>query len=399
MHRVAFLLLWLFVFTIPWQNTVSLEAFGTVSQLVGIVAFVAALLRCASAGRLRKPKATLFLTAAFVMCALLSAAWSADQDTTLVRAQTLIQLLAMFWVVSEVVSDEIDVHNLLWAYVAGAGITVVVTFVQFAAGNGSQDLRYTAAGFNANDQALTLALAIPMACFLIVRRRALWLKCFLLAYVIAAPIAIALTGSRTGVLACCTAFIVSALGLRRMRWSTRLMLAAAVGVCAWCLVAFVPEASWARVSSISAQLDGGDLNQRTGIWAAGLKEFATHPLLGIGAGGYLQVSGRFLGESVVAHNTFVSVLVELGIVGFVIFAAILVKTAGAVWRLAGSERLMWAAVASTWFVGVLASTWETQKSTWLLIALVSVASRSHVLEFVPDRNDEDQIAAQYEFSN
>lgn len=398
MHRLAFLTLWLFVFTIPWQNSFSLQDFGTVSQLVGIIALLAALLRCGSVGRLRKPNVTLLLMAAFAMHALLSATWSLDQDTTLARAQTLVQLLAMFWLVSELVSDESQVHSLLCAYVAGAAVNVMATFTQFATGNASRDLRYTAVGFNANDQALTLALAIPMAFFPIVRMRALWVKGLFLGYLIAAPIAIALSGSRTGVLACCTAFFVSMFGLRRTQWSTRLMLAAALGVCMWCLVAFVPETSWTRLSTISAQLDSGDLNQRTAIWAAGLKEFATHPLLGVGEGAYLQVSGRFLGESFVAHNTFVSVLVELGIVGFVVFAAILVKTAGSVWRLTGSERPMWTAIASTWFVGVLASTWETQKPTWLLIALVSVASRSHVLKFEPDCN-EDQVAAEYEFSS
>ena len=43
MHRLASLMLWVFVFTIPWQNSLSLEAVGTVSQLVGIVAFLIAI--------------------------------------------------------------------------------------------------------------------------------------------------------------------------------------------------------------------------------------------------------------------------------------------------------------------------------------------------------------------
>ncbi len=103
------------------------------------------------------------------------------------------------------------------------------------------------------------------------------------------------------------------------------MLVAALGVCAWCLVAFVPETSWTRISTISAQVDSGDLNQRTAIWAAGLRAFAAHPVLGVGEGAYLQISDRQLGEGFVAHNTFVSVLVELGIVGFLLFAAILQK--------------------------------------------------------------------------
>ena len=398
MHRIAFLMLWVFVFTIPWQNSLSLEAIGTLSQLVGIVAFLVALLRCVSSGHLRRPTGTLLLVGAFGMYALLSAGWSMDPDTSLVKVLTIIELVAMFWLITEVVSDGEQICGLLCAYVAGAAISVMATFVRFAAGRANQDLRYTAAGFNPNDAALTLALAIPMTCFLIGRMRALWTKLLLLAYAIAAPVAIALSGSRTGVLACCAAFVVSALGLRRVRWSWRLMLGVALGICVWCLVAFVPETSWTRISTISAQVDSGDLNQRTAIWAAGLKEFATHPVLGVGEGAYLQVSDRQLGEGFVAHNTFVSVLVELGIVGFLLFAAILQRTVRAVLNLEGSDRLMWAAIGATWFIGVLAATWETQKATWLLLALISVASRVNAREFHLNLT-EDETTANYEFSN
>jgi O-antigen ligase len=398
MQRLAFLMLWIFVFTIPWQNSVSLEAVGTVSQLVGIVAFLVAILSCVSSGHLRRPAGTLLLVGAFGMYALLSAGWSLDPNTTLIKALTIVELVAMFWMISEVVSDEEQIDGLLCAYVAGSAVSVIATFARFVAGTANQDLRYTAAGFNPNDAALTLALAIPMTFFLVVRMRALWAKLLLLAYAIAAPVAIALSGSRTGVLASCAAFLVSAAGLRQIRWSRRLMLVAALAVCAWCLVAFVPETSWTRISTISAQVDSGDLNQRTAIWAAGLKEFAAHPLLGVGEGAYLQISDRQLGEGFVAHNTFVSVLVELGIVGFLLFAAILQKTARAVVNLEGSDRMMWAALGATWFIGVLAATWETQKATWLLIALISVASRINAREFDLHLTDEEMTGG-YEFSN
>ena len=398
MQRLAFLMLWVFVFTIPWQNSLSLEAIGTLSQLVGIVAFLVALFSCVSSGHLRRPAGTLLLVGAFGTYALLSAGWSLDPNITLVKASTIIELVAMFWLITEVVSDDGQICGLLSAYVAGSAINVILTFARFAAGTANQELRYTAAGFNPNDAALTLALAIPMACFLMVRVRALWTKLLLLAYAIAAPVAIALSGSRSGVLACCAAFVVSAVGLRRIRWSKRLILVAALAVCAWCLVAFVPETSWTRISTISAQVDSGDLNQRTGIWAAGLKEFAAHPVLGVGEGAYLQISDRQLGEGFVAHNTFVSVLVELGIIGFLFFAAILQKTARAVWNLDCSDRLMWAAIGTTWFVGVLAATWETQKVTWLLIALISVAARVNAREFDLHLTQEE-MTADYEFSN
>ncbi len=59
---------------------------------------------------------------------------------------------------------------------------------------------------------------------------------------------------------------------------------------------------------------------------------------------------------------------------------------------------MWAAIGATWFVGVLAATWETQKATWLLICLISVAARVNAHEFDLQLTEEE-MTADYEFSD
>ena len=377
MRRLAHITLWLFVFTIPWQNCLPLESVGTVSQAVGVTAFIATVLWCLSAGRILRPGRTLWLTAAFATCALLSAGWSPDPAATLSRVQTIFQLLAMFWLISELVRESAHIDSILIAYVAGATVNAIATFAQFLSGNANQDLRYTATGFNPNDGALTLALAIPLAWFLMMQSRPLWLRLSFFAYLVLAPIAIALSGSRTGALACAAALLFSGFGMRRMRFSRQLMLAGVLGLCVWCAVSIVPETSWSRILTISEQVHSGDLNRRMSVWAAGAKAFLEHPLFGVGEGAYLQVSDKYFGESFVAHNTFISVLVELGIVGFLLFAAILLITATSIRNLQNTSRSMWTALAATWLVGVMAATWETQKPTWLFIALIAAAARVH----------------------
>ena len=398
MRCLAYVTLWIFVFTIPWQNSLPLESVGTISQAVGIVAFLATMLWCFSAGRLLRPSRTLLLTAAFATYALLSAGWSLDPAATLLRVQTILQLLGMFWLISELVTESAHIDNIQIAYVAGASVNVIATFAQFVTGNANQDLRYSAAGFNPNDAALTLALGIPLAWFLAMQSRPLWIRLFLFGYLVFAPIAIALSGSRTGALACATAFLFSCFGMRRMKFSKQLTLAIALGVCAWCALSIVPETSWSRIFTISEQVDSGDLNQRMSVWSAGAKAFVDHPLFGVGEGAYLQVSDKYFGEGFVAHNTFISVLVELGITGFLVFAAILLATARSIRSLLNSSRSMWFAVAATWLVGVLAATWETQKPTWLFIALIAAAARIR-RSSVDVALCQEPLPSRYEFSS
>ena len=43
-RKAAFFLLWLVVFVIPWENGVTIQGFGTITKVVGAVAFGLALL-------------------------------------------------------------------------------------------------------------------------------------------------------------------------------------------------------------------------------------------------------------------------------------------------------------------------------------------------------------------
>ena len=55
---------------------------------------------------------------------------------------------------------------------------------------------------------------------------------------------------------------------------------------------------------------------RVDAWYEGIQMFIAHPLFGIGAGGYSDL------HEITAHNSFVLVLAEMGIIGFTIFLAI-----------------------------------------------------------------------------
>jgi O-antigen ligase len=74
-----------------------------------------------------------------------------------------------------------------------------------------------------------------------------------------------------------------------------------------------------------------------------------------------------------AHDTFLSVLVETGVPGALLFGLLLATVALFAWMLGPSERALWFTMLAVWVAGVSTLTWEQRKPTWLIFGLISTA--------------------------
>jgi O-antigen ligase len=387
--RAAAALLWLLVFSLPLEKGLEFPGLGTISRVIGWAAFGVAVLAAVRRRSLRAPNAALALAAAFTAWSALTWFWSVFRPATASHAATLAQLLAMAWIVWEFCRTRRALFGLMAAYLAGCAASSVWTVVRAALNQQTNYRRFATAGFDPNDLGVTLALALPMALYLTARTRGAgpWLCRAAAALGIAA---ILLTASRTALVAVVAAFLFSALTWRRSTWSNRISSVALLALFALGAARMAPPASRQRLATLPGELAGGTFHNRTRIWKAGVILLERHWALGVGAGAYPDAVAPSLGRSPIpsqpytAHNTFLSVLVETGAAGFLLFGALLLTLAFFAWMMAPWERALWLTSLLVWTVGVSTLTWEHRKPAWLLFALIMA---SWALIFLPGERD------------
>ena len=370
---MTFVLLTLLVFSLPWEKSVVLPGLGTLTRLIGIAAVVSGAWEVARKWDLRAPNIVLVLAAVFVAWSSLTWVWSLDRGATVARAVTYVQLLVMIWMVWQFCRTVTQQRVLLSAYVAGAVVAAVATVIRYAEGTQTYWRRYAAPGFDPNDLGVTLAIAVPMALYLAALHGEHGVYRIAVAAICAAVL---LTASRTALISTFAGFTVV---LWTWRGATHVQRWSGVALAALTLlgaVALAPKESRERIATTATEITRGTLHARTTIWKAGLRSLKQFPLQGAGAGAYPDAVEPYIGvppragHEYVAHNTFLSVLVETGLIGFGLYAVLLVFVALFVWVLPWREAALWSVVLLVWAIGASTLTWEHRKPTWLLAGLV-----------------------------
>jgi O-antigen ligase len=325
-RRISLYLLLIFVFTVPWQNAVAFGGSKTLSSLIGIAALLVALVTCVIEGKAVKPPAFVFAFGALIVWQLATYFWSLDPTSTLVRALTMAQLLAMVWLISELCVSERERLELLQAFVLGCVVVCLVLIQAYLSGQSLAGYRYAPPGFNQNESADIIATGIPMALLVATSHKRGFLRWLNIAYVPLGVFAVILTASRSGFIATCLGLVSVFFALSRVRPVYRLV---------WLVIILAVFASLfyglpvgdnleTNIQRITFSADTGSLETFTGrttIWSAGLGMFAEHPIVGIGSNTFILGLEARGGGYHAAHNIWVQTAAETGIIGLILLVA------------------------------------------------------------------------------
>ncbi len=393
-ERAAWALLCAFVFTIPWEKSVWVPEVGSIARFLGIVAFAAGGVAALRARTLRRLNAALLFAAVFVAWSAATWFWSLDPAATLRRIRTFAELLAMFWLIWDSCRGPRRQRHMMQAYLFGAVAACGIAFWRYLHHEQTYYLRYAASGFDPNDFGLVLAIAVPLALYLALKERS-GLRWMYLAIVPLLLAAILLTASRASLIATFVAFTFSVFAWRAADWTFRTVSLALLAALTLSLVRFAPAPQRNRLATIPSEIARGTLHDRTRIWKSGLKAFRDHVAFGVGSGAYPKAVEPWLGKpqvpgfQYVAHNTFVSVLVECGAAGFLLFMLLVGTLVLYAWSMPTLERWLWLVVGAAWAVGVGTLTWEHYKPTWLMMALIATGWAD---AWRPTRGENDEDA-------
>lgn len=375
----------LIAFAVPSQVLLVLPGAGAVSNVLLPLGMLFCLIGLSGGARAAHPSKAFGWLTAFVAFVGASYFWSADPDITLTRLVTYVQLLVMALVLMTLTTT---LPRRTWAlsgYVGGAGLIVFIVLINFvskSASHGSQIIaRFSAGMANPNRIAGTLLVGMALATWLVTHRsrpRLVWI-----AYLVLAPFAVLLTGSRTGLIGLLLTGTLSLNWLfmgrgQRRRGLLIAMIALAIAV------SFVPETSLERSTDFSGSSYGTrSAELRRGAVTTGLTSMAQTPLLGTGAGTFPLAMEAENQRGMVAHNTFVSIGVELGLTGLSLFLI----AAGTAWHPAiargGTDRWLALTAAVAWMTIAVFASFEDDKVTWFVIAIIAAIAGS-----APDRGDD-----------
>jgi O-antigen ligase len=326
MRKFVFLMLWILVFSIPMINIVFIPGLATATRIIGFGAVFAAVFYVIANKRVKEPSLFILLTAIYILWSLLSYLWSINPGATIGRFVTNIQLFAMVWLIWELCDTQERRNYIVQAFILGAYVSIsdmVFTYIQ-----GQSSLyRMTATNFNANEIANSLALGIPLAWYLILTQKGRILYWINFLYLPLSLFCIILTASRGGMLVAIIGLLVIPLTYFHIEKSTRTKITGFIVVGMIAIILLLPrqldkiERNIERISGTPQALQEGNLNYRQVIWSAGWKVFTENPIIGIGSRGFRYSVEEYLYKVHAPHNAFLSVLVDTGIIGFILFVA------------------------------------------------------------------------------
>jgi O-antigen ligase len=280
-----------------------------------------------------------------------------SNDDNRIWLSTFVQLLISVWLCATIMDEPSKHIHLFVIY------SMIATFsAAYAIANGGiaesflESERSGGLAGAANSAARYFVVGIVMMYYLRLREKRKSLRFLLLIAMGTLLLGTLYTVSRTGLLLLIFAMVLLAFQHFQTQNRGQIVFVTVIGL----LITWVFADNILGVfnSIVPAIRDGSDtVGVRYGLWQAGFRMWWDYPIQGVGIGQFPEklvyygsdlLAPKYWHKS--AHNMYIQVLSETGLVGFIIFISIFITALNQLWKTTNSENDSVASLARIWLI-------------------------------------------------
>lgn len=314
----------LFFLATPIESIAIFEGFS-ITKLSAFVVFVGWAIK----GFKTSQSVTIRSFIVLALYASMTIIWSID------RTNTSNQIIKFLWpsiIVAIAMNYSIrcneDIFLYLKAYIIGCLISTAATLMfrdtTLAAAEYLSQERLTAFGQDQNTLAFLLCTGFTIVLDFFRKTQNGKLKYPSVALLLSFVIVILSTGSRTGLIL--TAFVFGLYFMSSGSLKNFVLMILLVLMLSPMIYNYIPDSIWDRFIETNDLMESGDFSDRGRIWSSGLSALSSENyVLGVGYSNFSTMLRNHFGWQMASHNTYLSYLADLGIVGFIIFLSVIYK--------------------------------------------------------------------------
>ncbi len=264
----------------------------------------------------------------FVAVSAISIIWSRDFDNSLFYIAWILQAMGLAVAIGNSIHGEEDVEYVLKCFLS-AGLILTVRILMHTSFRELGSFRLgTNMGFNANELSLKASIACVAGFYFYFKQGKLVKKLFLAGICAALAAVVLFTGSRKGsIMLLMGVIIYNALRSSNPKKFVRNVIVSVILFIGFYVlitqVSIFYNVLGRRLLLILNMFNadayvGNSIANRMNLVRIGIALFKDSPIIGYGIGGFIIVSGTRL----YAHNNYIELLVDLGIIGTIIYYSI-----------------------------------------------------------------------------
>jgi O-antigen ligase len=377
-YKIAYGFLVFMVFTVPIDRmtVVAIPGIGTLTRIIGFTTVVIASVYILVKKKINELPIILTFMFIFILWGLITYIWSVNPSATLGRFVSNIQMLAMVWLLWQLCKTEKEILTVYQVYILGAYIAIIDMISTYYSGTSS--IRISADGANPNWMTIYFAFGIPVAWYLILKGKNGLLYIINLLYIPLVMFCAVLTASRGGMITVLTGLLIIPLSLPALNTRNKtavvigLIVIIGLGLFKFPQHAESLEQNIDRLAGTTEAIREQDLSGRQNIYRGGLRVFSENALFGVGSAGFRFAMMEYYGWARAAHNGYLSVGVDTGIIGLLLFLGIFVIVFLPSFHIPAIERVFYVGLLLTVMMGLMPANMESNKAVWLMLAFLTL---------------------------